>query len=523
LINEGIPELTGKADFKPDIYISLKMLFGKPTLPGKRNFLSFCHLTNLSSDEEHVPDILLVKPQRSRSGIQTYPPIGMGFISSYLKKKGYSVRLIDCDLDGIAPDVFTQRVDISGYRIIGFQVFTMDMPKVKEYLSVIKQQNERVITIVGGPQIASDPIASISYLENGDYAVFGEGEISLARFLEAMNAGKLDDPSTMKTIPNLLWKHKGEYQLNALEYADNLDEIGAPDWEEIEPMRYRAAVHGFFSKKLPTCPVIVTRGCPYRCKFCGGRKITGYRVRSRDPLNVIDEIKVLRDKYHVRQFQIIDDNFTGNRRNAMRFCQALIEEKMEMPWNCPNGIRLDTLDDELLDLMRKSGCYEVAVGIESGNQDVLDHMGKRVSLEQIREKVRLIDKHDINVVGFIIIGYPTETAQTVEQSRKLAIELPLLRVSLTRFAPFPGTPIADDLIRDGKLRKEDLDFRKLSYMSFSYIPEGFDERTLRRLFLKFFLTFYLRPGILLKNMRGIHSFRHLLMVVRKVINFVLER
>ncbi len=466
-------------------------------------------------------DILLVKPQGINGAIQTYPPIGLGFLSTYLKKRGYTVQILDCDLKKIAPSNFSRSVDIDKYRVIGFQLFTLDMKKVKHYLEVIKKHNNRIITIVGGPQPASDPINTLEYLHYADYAVYGEGESSLSDFLNALNNKTIDDPLVMGKIQNLVWKNNGEYRINPLQFEADLDEIGPPDWDEIGLKNYDTAVHGFFSKRLPTCPIIVTRGCPYKCKFCGARNITGYKVRTRDPIKVIEEIKLLKYKYGILEFQIVDDNFTANRKIAMFFCRALIDEKLNMPWSCPNGIRLDTLDDELLELMQRSGCYEVAVGIESGSQRVLDEMNKGITLELIRQKVNLVNKHGINVVGFIMVGYPSETAETIEASRRLALELSLVRVSLTRFAPFPGTPIAEELIQRKKISEKDIDFSKLSYMAFSYIPENLTEKQLRRLFLKFFITFYIRPHIILQNIKGIHSFKHLILVFKKVINFIL--
>ena len=467
-----------------------------------------------------IIDVLLVKPQKSSSAIQTYPPIGLGFLSAYLKKKGHTAEILDCNLKKITPQNFCKFVDLNRFRIIGFTLFTLDIQNVKKYLQTIKTGNSNVVTVVGGPQAASDPIWTMEYLQYTDYVVFGEGENSLVGLVDAVKNNSLDKPSVMTTIPNLLWKDKGVYRANPLSFHQDLDDIGAPDWDEINPRNYPAAIHGFFCKKLPTCPIIVTRGCPYKCAFCGGRNITGYNVRSRDPYKVIEEIIILKNKYNIKEFQIIDDNFTAKRGNLLKFCKALIEQKVSMPWSCPNGIRLDTLDSEALDLMSQSGCYEVAVGIESGNQRILDEMKKGLKVETIRQKVRLINEHNINVVGFIMVGYPSETWETIEDSRRMALELPIKRISLTRFAPFPGTPIADELIAQGKISKEKMDYLKISYNTFSYLPENLSERQLRWLYFKFFCMFCFRPRIILYNIRQIHSLRHLLLVVRKIINFV---
>lgn len=469
-----------------------------------------------------MTDILLATPQKSNKAIQICPPIGLGFLLTYLKKMGHTGHLLDCELKRISPSAFCRSVDLKRYKAIGFNLYTLDMEKVKEYLRVIKKHNKNIITIVGGPQASADPINTLEYLQYADFAVYGEGESSLAEFLNALHNKALNDPTVMKKIPNLIWKYNNKYQINPQQFEGNLDEIGHPDWEEINPRNYDTAVHGFFAKKLPICPIIVTRGCPYNCTFCGGRKITGYKIRTRNPIKVIEEIKLLKYKYGIQEFQIEDDNFTANKKIAMHFCKTLINEKLDMSWNCPNGVRLDTLDDELLDTMQRSGCYEIAVGIESGNQGILNDMNKGTTIELIRKKVNLINKYNINVIGFIMVGYPSETAETIEESRKLALELPLLRVSLTRFIPLPGTPVTEELIKKKKINKEDLNFSKLSYMSFSYIPGGLTNRRLKWLFFKFFVTFYFRPHIIIKNLKGIHSFKQFMLIFKKVLNLVFE-
>ncbi|MDD5584065.1 MAG: radical SAM protein [Candidatus Omnitrophica bacterium] len=467
-----------------------------------------------------MTDILLVKPQGNNIGIQTYPPLGLGFISTYLKKNDYTVHLLDCDLKNIPPSKFCTSVDLDDYQVIGFQLFTINMESVEQYLQVIKEHNAHIVTIVGGPQPASDPIHTLEYLKYADYAVYGEGESSLAEFLKALHNKTLDDPAVKGNIPNLVWRHNNEYRINPLRFEENLDQIGPPDLDGINVKAYDTAVHGFFCKRLPTWPIIITRGCPHRCTFCGGRSITGFKVRTRDPLKVVEEIKLLKNKYGIREFQIIDDCFTANKKTAMLFCKALIDDELNLPWSCPNGTRLDTLDDELLSTMRNSGCYELAVGIESGNQRILNEMKKDVTIELIREKVNLIHKHNINVIGFIMVGYPSETAQTIEDSRRLALELPLLRVSLTRFVPFPGIPVTEELIKQNKIKRDQIDFTKLSYMKFSYVPDGLTKKQLNRLFLKFFISFYARPHILFKNLKGVHSFRHFMLILKKVMNFI---
>jgi anaerobic magnesium-protoporphyrin IX monomethyl ester cyclase len=278
-------------------------------------------------------------------------------------------------------------------------------------------------------------------------------------------------------------------------------------------------VHGFFYRRLPVLPVMVSRGCPFRCSFCGSRNITGYKVRRRNPVSVVEELEYLKNKYGLKEFQVIDDNFTFPNAEAFKFADELIKRRLDLLWTCPNGLRLDTLDTKLLSAMKKSGCYEVAVGIESGDPGILKDIGKGIKLETIKEKIRLIYEQGIDIIGFVMVGYPLETLETLRRSMKFILSLPLIRISLTRFVPLPGTPITDRLIANKEIALSDIASDKLQYGSFSYIPAGLTEKQLRYWYRLFFMRFLLRPRIILHNLRSIRTFSHARIVLQKICSF----
>lgn len=176
-----------------------------------------------------MKDILLVKPKKLNKATQTYPPIGLGFLSAYLKKKGYTVEVLDCDIKNISPQQFCQSVNLDQYQVVGFQLFTSDMDKAKQYLDFIKKSNDDIITMVGSPQVGSEPVDTLNYLQNADYGVYGEGESCLVEFLDTIKNRDLNNPDVMQRIPNLVWKVNGKYQLTPTKFEPDLDEIGAPD------------------------------------------------------------------------------------------------------------------------------------------------------------------------------------------------------------------------------------------------------------------------------------------------------
>jgi len=241
--------------------------------------------------------------------------------------------------------------------------------------------------------------------------------------------------------------------------------------------------------------MIATRGCPYPCTFCGAGKALGKRVRKRSTENLLEEIDLLSGTYGIKEIHIMDDNFTFDRDYAARFCEALLKRDAKIFWALPNGVRLDTLDEGLLRLMEASGCYSMAVGIESGNQHVLDHIKKRLTLEKIEEKIRLVKRvSGIKVTGFFILGYPVETRQDMETTIRFALQLPLDRANFFNYTPFPGSQIYEQLKETGALHE--LDYDDLYIHNISFSPSGIRHKEMLAYPKRAHLRFYARPRIL---------------------------
>ncbi|MDP2927673.1 MAG: radical SAM protein [Candidatus Omnitrophota bacterium] len=462
-------------------------------------------------------DLLLIKPLSSYN-LQYTPPLGLGFIANYVKKNGFTVRIFDCNVLGVLPEELFKHILIKDYRFIGFQAFDMDLGKIKEYVRAVRKESLDIPIIIGGPAPSSNPKSVFNLLKEVNFLVVGEGEVAVVRLLELFNSGRMDK-SSLEQIPNLAWRENDEILVSHHEYVEDLDAIGSPDWDELNPRLYGNAVHGFFYRRLPVLPIMISRGCPYRCSFCGSRNITGYKVRRRDPVSVVDELEYLKNKYGLREFQVIDDNFTFPNSAALEFANELIKRRLDLLWTCPNGLRLDTLDEKLLVAMKESGCYEVAVGIESGDPEILKDIGKGISLEMITEKIKLIYAHGIDIIGFVMVGYPLETLATLRRTIKFVSSLPLVRISLTRFIPLPGTPITDRLIASGEISEKDIISNKMQYGNFSYIPPKLTDKQLRYWYRWFFLRFYLRPKIILHNLRNIRTISHASIILQKIISF----
>ena len=224
-----------------------------------------------------------------------------------------------------------------------------------------------------------------------------------------------------KKIPNLGWKNKKKIVLNPIKFIENLDALAFPDFDLLEIEKYPKL---YLAKKHPSVPILTSRGCPFNCTFCTAKQLSGLKWRFRSAENIIEELKILKNKYHIKEFQIWDDNFTLNKERAKKFCDLLIKENLDLIWWCPNGVRLETLDKELLIKMKKSGCYAIAFGIESGSEKIQKDMNKNINFKHLREMVNFSYKLGFRTQGFFIIGYPTETREDILKTIKLAKSLP---------------------------------------------------------------------------------------------------
>ena len=460
-------------------------------------------------------NVLLVKPVNYSH--QVVPPLGLGYLATALSRNGHRVALLDCIKEGMDFEGFEQYLATHPADMVGFQMFSCDLKNAARQAEIAKRVRPGIVTVAGGPHPSALPEETL--LENPalDFVFVGEAEIGLPMLAAELEAGGME----FERVPGLAWRNENTVRRNAPAFVDDLDSLGFPMWELIDPRTYPVAVSGFFYKNAPIAPIVTTRGCPHLCTFCGGRSVSGRKLRRRSPHDVIREIEMLRSDYGVREFQIVDDNFSSSKKFVAEICTELIDRKLNMTWCLPNGVRIDSLDDDLLTLMRKAGCYEFAIGIESGSQRVLDHMKKHLTLDRIERGVSMIARHGINVNGFFITGYPWSDEDDLRKTIEFACRLKLRRANFTNFLPLPGTEATRLLAEEGRLN--DVDWSEMFYAKAAFAPPGTSRKALKRWQRRAFLRFYLRPRQILAMLSDLRSFSHFKIVMRRSFDFLFMR
>lgn len=367
--------------------------------------------------------ILLVKPYNSGDHIQ--PSLGLGYLATSIRDR-HEVRILDCIKERV--DIRKIGRIIKGYNpdVLGLQYYTFDTSFVKGVLKLAKETRKEIVTVVGGPHPSAVPHDTMGALSGSlDFLFAGEAEAGLGLLLDELESGRKD----LSSIPGLVWRDGHETKSNPRAVIEDLDKIGMPAWDLIRPETYPESQHGAFYKKFPIAPIMITRGCPYPCTFCAGHVIAGRKTRRRSIDNVCDEIVGLKNNFGIKEFHVIDDNFTSSASYAKEFLRKLKMLDLGMSWAVPNGVRLDTLDEEMLGLMKETGLYLLSAGIESGSDRILGLMKKSLTTRQIRERLKMIKGAGIDVAGFFILGFPGETIESARETIRFASELDLVRAN----------------------------------------------------------------------------------------------
>jgi radical SAM superfamily enzyme YgiQ (UPF0313 family) len=242
----------------------------------------------------------------------------------------------------------------------------------------------------------------------------------------------------------------------------------------------------------------------------------GRKLRTRSKESILEEMLLLYNQYGIREFQIVDDCFTSDKQFATGVCKEIIGKGLDISISFPNGIRTESLDKELVQLLEKAGCYSLGMAVESGSQRIMDHMRRGQTLEMLEEKVRLVNKtSNIRMSGFFIIGYPEEEEADILKTIRLAKRLPFSRANFTMWMPVPGSEMTERLKKEGKLNNVDSD--KVVINKISFVSEKIEKDKLEKLFLKAYTSFYLRPKILLGLISEIRSFEQFKFILSRVV------
>ncbi len=441
---------------------------------------------------------------------EVVPPFGLGYLADAVRRRGHKAAVIDALRDGLGEQALVSRLTGLEPDLVGVLLFSKDLRIVRSLLRAVRAAIPGVKTCVGGPHPSAVPAETMEYFgEVLDFAFAGEAETGLPMLMDRLASGG----GGCSDVPGLVYHADGAVALNPRVFEEDLDAL-AVAWDLFPPASYPRAPHGAYYRQFPVAPIVTSRGCPFQCTFCAAQCVSGRKVRRRSVENVVSEIERLRDRYGVREIHIEDDNFTGKKEYVLDFCEALRHRVPGISWTCPNGVRVDTLDREMLAAMKSSGLYFLSIGVESGSDRILKTMKKSLTVARIEEKVRLVREAGIEVSGFFMLGFPGETPTEMEETVRFALRLPLSRASFANFQPFPGCEEFARLRERGDLPVDWGSFEP-TLQSTTFAPAGTTAQALRTLRKRALWRFYGRPMIAWGMLRGIRSLDHAGWVLRR--------
>lgn len=459
--------------------------------------------------------ILLVAPYKSSFlGLAKFPPLGLGYLATALRKNGYEVKILDCLKEGIDGKRYREYILKEKPDVIGVNSWSCSVNEVKEIFQITKQIDKQIITIVGGPHPSAAPTEAMDFFEGADFGFKGEAEIGFPMLLDTLFDKRKTD---FKNIPGLIWKENGHRNVNEKVLDNALDDFDYLAWDLIRPEEYSQP--GTFTAGN-TAPIITSRGCPYYCTFCSAHIISGRRVRFRSIENIIKEIRLLKENHGIKRIAIMDENFTFYKKHASLLCSRIIEEKLGLKFCLPQGVRLDALDEELLLLMKKAGFTpNIALGIESGSERILKMIKKNINKEIVKSKVSLLRRMGFRPVGYFILGFPTETKEEMYETLEFSKELKLYRAAFSPLLLLPSTEIYENLKDSGEMLAE-FDFSSLVTDKITYAPSGLTIEELSRIRKDIILKFNLQPRVIFDYMRDWDAF---VFAIKKIIGIFFKK
>lgn len=441
--------------------------------------------------------LLIDSPQKSvygnlKEAFSKHPNLGLMHISANLKKEGHDIRVIDPEVQEINIDKLKDIINSFKPNIAGFSSMTSTIPWVYSTVKVVKAMNQKIITILGGYHATALPERTLKECPELDITAMGEGEYTLLELANNMDKDKIKGIA-FRDGKNIAVNEKRPLLMN-------LDLLPMPDWDCLPLEKYKPHLHR--SKSLKWTCVALSRGCPYDCYFCSS-KIINQRMYRKHSVERVMEIFLDLKKRGFDYIRIVDDEFALDQQWVHSICNRIIENRLKIKWDC-NG-RINIVNKDLLIKMKKAGCDSVFYGCESGSQEILDKMNKKITTQQIIETAALTHKVGLNADLSWIIGNYWDNKETIIETINLAKKLnKYANNQYINFAiPLPGSLFWELVVKENKAC---YDWSKYTLQNEPiYIPKNMTKQELMHLMSLAHKKIFMSPTLVWNKLKKIRS------------------
>jgi len=447
--------------------------------------------------------VLLINP-RDRDDINTrlpesvnrskgiFAPLGLAYIASYLRENGNKeVKILDSEALNLTNDEIETVIKKVKPDIVGIASMTTILPHSLKVAKFAK--NAGAITVLGGPHVSGFPEESV-FFDFVDYAIIGEGEEAFSKLVKELEKKFQDKKYSLEKIEGLVYRKDGKVIKNSVAVIKDINELPFPAFDLLPMNKYFSVIN-----ERPFVTMMTSRGCPFRCGFCYKQPTDKY-FRRRTPENVVDEIEHWIKIYNIKEVMFYDDTLTLNKEHINGICDEIIRRKLKIIWEGPT--RVDCVDEALLRKMKKAGCRRLRYGVESGDKRILKLMRKGTNLELVKKVFDMSKKVGLENFAYFIVGYYSETPETMQKTIDFAIKLDPDWVMFTVATPYPNTDLFNLSAEAGLIDKEY--WKKFSIgqrvgrMPF-LVKDA--EKWIKRAYFKF----YFRPKFILNKIKKLDS------------------
>lgn len=396
---------------------------------------------------------------RSTQMHEVYPSLGLLYIAAVLEENGIGVHLIEARSMGLSHDEVIEEVSTLGGsasggkkdspHFVGITVITARISSALYLSAKVKEINPDTKIILGGPHVHFEHRTVIND-PSVDFCVRGEGEITVLELIKTVSEG-----GSLQDVKGITFKEGAQVIVTPdRSHVTDLDALPFPARGLLQSPAYR----GLWTEGKAFSPMLATRGCPYFCQFCDAPAIWGRMHRRKSVTSVLDELEQIYNEFGVRYVRFVDDLLVANKKWAIELCRGILGRGLDdLSWVCDGRVGL--MSEELLEELKKANCKIIFYGIEFGNQRILDLCKKGFTIEQVKETIEITSKVGISSYGYFMMGYPTETVETVEDTINLAIKLALDygmdSAGFSIVTPFPGTGLYEYCKKNDMLKSTD--------------------------------------------------------------------
>ena len=442
-------------------------------------------------------------------------PQGLCSIATIARRNGYDVTILDAQALKLSVDETIRRILELQPDIVGFTLYTTFIPVVSHISTKLKELykeiGKNIIILVGGSHATITREKVLEEHPPFDIACIGEGEETFVEIL-----GALGNAKQLKDVRGIVFREEDGRIIPTEKrpFITDLDSLPLPDWSLLPQLEKYYCPAGDSLKRAPSAGIVTSRGCNGKCYFCNPWQL-GNKIRYHSAEYVYRIIEDLMHNHGIRDIYIQDDTFVMNRDNVMGFCKILLDKKLDLTWSCHG--RVDHIDRELLQTMKRAGCWQIALGIESGSQKILNNINKGTTVEQNYKALELCREAGMDVKGLFMIGCFGENHETIKETIDFIKKVHITDFHMNFFTPLPLTAAMRLWPKYGNF-----DPSKGSFMGStpSFVPFDLTEKELINYRKYIYRLFYFRPKIIFKYTLKLLNLRHAKKIIFSAVSFL---